>query len=1093
MAERSEVSSNTVLSSKSTSDTVQPSKSRSNTVQTSKSRSDTKVETDTRTGAGVNRLSETTQKVSLKEGSSSQTKIASKSSTPKTGKIRSQSGGKSGTKKSTNNTKRPGKVSSKGNLSRETSSASRQTDPGKEKENVADRKEEEPTETGVKREPTQSSLAIAAVSQENSSEENGKSTQEPKAEGVDEEEAFKNDGTSLVNENQEMQKGSDSPDEAVQKEVVEKKKKFDIREFTERMGELSAKFLEDKFTRIDDNYPVDELISLITEVNDAIDHYKKHTLAAQQQLETLRDRMQEVRENIHNSVQIRAFEVRKEREPTLEQKELAAKLAKINAEVAHANVELARLVKMAAETETLALEAVESAENAAEEAEQARAEIEWRERKEAERKIEEEKRIEEERKRKEHEQKLEAERVKKQEQEWKRREAVAAPVGGQEWDNWPTHVLEISGSPESDAIGCIVRGDPAHFDPGRVTCVYVNQLESSFVFEQNDELVSPILSLEPGDPEDSLQSTICVAIPFVATRSSMHSREPVIKIEMNGEWKDVLTREVSFDDYKEKRFAQAEISEFTTVAVVTRFKRDYVTLSKKTSKISFSADQRVSFMTPRSSFNNKELLMLQVQPVDSNSLNDLKNRDKSMNGLLNSSPLVTTKWKRTTFNNTVTITVPCPPNPAKAKKLAAVRAAKEAKMTQPVRNNPVPLDMQDEEPKKKRKPQKQLQSQQQQEQEEEMTVRRTETRWYMGIYGGSDDDENDNLYLFHQFPSGRWAHIPDVNIQNVKLDVLQFQLDHPVERFVILRTRTNVDEEMAQHMVTTLEAALAMRTVQVILKQRSDDPFQAIAEVVTSSRVERTVNQLEEDGYKEGPDRSPDVTVCEGDIIEIGFRGNIHHSRDVTLEIPFNSNMPDSIRFTLSEVDRYLQRNFPLFRGFVQFYRKHPIRKKHNSRSKYHQRPDEDEVPLEPEPVHYQRELLTELMVKIPKYHVRSNPVPATAKFKIVNKSDPVDEDLVRYLAESLGDEWFKLAHQLNICHSRIQAIIRNAQAQDQTEDFAKYQMIMTWLKRAPKASNKIDTLTTALVRSGRYDLADDLRLRQQKFQEMHKGREICT
>lgn len=64
---------------------------------------------------------------------------------------------------------------------------------------------------------------------------------------------------------------------------------------------------------------------------------------------------------------------------------------------------------------------------------------------------------------------------------------------------------------------------------------------------------------------------------------------------------------------QEKRFAQAEISQYTTVAVVTRFKRDYVSLSKRTSKIVFSADQRVSFTAPKSSFNNKGLLMLQVR------------------------------------------------------------------------------------------------------------------------------------------------------------------------------------------------------------------------------------------------------------------------------------------------------------------------------------------------------------------------------------------------------------------------------------------------------------------------------------------------
>ena len=70
-----------------------------------------------------------------------------------------------------------------------------------------------------------------------------------------------------------------------------------------------------------------------------------------------------------------------------------------------------------------------------------------------------------------------------------------------------------------------------------------------------------------------------------------------------------------------------------------------------------------------------------------------------------------------TFFKNLQVTLPCPPNPAKAKKAAAIRAAKEAKMKNPAGHRMADL----EESRKK-------------EDKHDKNV----NRWYMGEYGTNE-------------------------------------------------------------------------------------------------------------------------------------------------------------------------------------------------------------------------------------------------------------------------------------------------------------------------------------------------------------------
>ena len=77
------------------------------------------------------------------------------------------------------------------------------------------------------------------------------------------------------------------------------------------------------------------------------------------------------------------------------------------------------------------------------------------------------------------------------------------------------------------------------------------------------------------------------------------------------------------------------------------------------------------------------------------------------------------------------VTMPCPSNPAKARKMALIRKLKEEKMNQPHYKVPVEFDDKKEKGKKKK-----------QEKAEEFVSIRSQPKWYMGDYAASDGNHS---------------------------------------------------------------------------------------------------------------------------------------------------------------------------------------------------------------------------------------------------------------------------------------------------------------------------------------------------------------
>jgi Death domain len=65
-----------------------------------------------------------------------------------------------------------------------------------------------------------------------------------------------------------------------------------------------------------------------------------------------------------------------------------------------------------------------------------------------------------------------------------------------------------------------------------------------------------------------------------------------------------------------------------------------------------------------------------------------------------------------------------------------------------------------------------------------------------------------------------------------------------------------------------------------------------------------------------------------------------------------------------------------------------------------------------------------------------------------------VDIDLLRYLANEIGNEWRHLAHSLGIRRVRLQAILRNNGTNESQQTV--YEMLVSWMKKLPRAVNKV-------------------------------------
>uniref|UniRef100_A0A0B7AXY5 Uncharacterized protein n=3 Tax=Arion vulgaris TaxID=1028688 RepID=A0A0B7AXY5_9EUPU len=627
---------------------------------------------------------------------------------------------------------------------------------------------------------------------------------------------------------------------------------FNVKEFNTNVAEFTRTLDDPRFCQVDSEYPVEDLVSLVNMVTKTVNDYNSDT---QMQLTDLRQTMKTIKESLHFSVTRQALDLKADDDnQTQEERELYAKLTHLNAVLAQASADVTEAIRLAAEAETTAVKANIAAERARSEAKRIAEEAEKKEKAENIRKKNERKRQEEEQRQKEEQEKRAQEEKRRIEEEWKRMEAIQTGRAGHAYETWQPIEYEYTNKDGETEITCIARAQPGSFDKHDVIFQVSNEKEELVTYQPNEELISNVVDLTSANGEVELKNPIYVAIPHVLSRSGALSREAVVKAMFEGEWKDLPTRDVTFDNHK-------------------------------------------------------------VHPIDSATFHEFRTRQPNGKRLLTCSSVVHTQWESNYFGKPIEVTVSCPPNPAKAKKMALARKLKDEKMKNPPKN-PNPIEEQEKE-KEKENARKRMQ-----EFSETENGPAKVTKWYMGEYGHSEDDETDRLHFVYMM-GGKWLLGQDVVIKQLKVDVLHFRLEFPVERFMVLRTRTSLEEDAVAPMAASLNDFLGKRFVEVVVRQKFDNPCEVALQVTPVSRLDAVVKQLAQKGFESGPAPSHMISLQEGDMVEVGFAGNIECTDQLPEQLIYKSNIATVTYFTVKEENKFRQKEQEFYSGLIQLTRRY--------------------------------------------------------------------------------------------------------------------------------------------------------------------------
>ena len=85
---------------------------------------------------------------------------------------------------------------------------------------------------------------------------------------------------------------------------------FTIEKFNHNMDDFVETFASDKYMHVTDNYPVEELVSVVGNVRSSVEEFKQQTVSSQRHLEELSETMRRVKEKIQMNIQKKSSIIR---------------------------------------------------------------------------------------------------------------------------------------------------------------------------------------------------------------------------------------------------------------------------------------------------------------------------------------------------------------------------------------------------------------------------------------------------------------------------------------------------------------------------------------------------------------------------------------------------------------------------------------------------------------------------------------------------------------------------------------------------------------------------------------------------------------
>ncbi|CAM4667531.1 unnamed protein product [Lepidochelys kempii] len=592
-------------------------------------------------------------------------------------------------------------------------------------------------------------------------------------------------------------------------------------------------------------------------------------------------------------------------------------------------------------------------------------------------------------------------------------------------------LAEVSGNIEPE-VACYITAPSITLE--NLVCRIINDM-SSLVVEDSEALVSNVISVACLDQGKLIPFPINIAIPFTA-RYRGNYRDIMVKVT-NMNFQSSYLTPISFDGYQGNQkgtFAEVKICQLGIFSVVSCLKKETFTIPKKGLSQKLSMDSRISFYYPPETFSSPVTMQLKVQPIEPSLVSILKAKYDMYHAVVSTSPLVHIQHPSSQpFNKSVSVILPCPPNPEKKRSGDATEHGRASSAT----------------------------------------VTRVTTAYHLWAMSASVRKHGENLgeslkVLGYRSKEEEWVVFDDVIVRNARNGLVSFEVDEYLESFIVIRLSFAMDNTHLVLFMQALEEAIRSTMANVVLYRKKENPHKIVVSLVLSKELNWELQNLHEEGYFGPPEPTQQFQLREGEQIHFRFSGNIFASDDgknfgKAYRLTFHSQRKPRLELQLQEVDEFGNYSSPHYKGTAVFYKmsRETIAKKWDQ-------------PLLPDDYQDQSPLC-KLALTLPK-HEKSINRPQSTKRISTDSSEALWDNLLYWLAEELSeDNASLLSLHLPIRRSTLQ-LVRLKCPDNLTHQI--YELLCFWKKNLPRSADKQRLLSRYLRKSGRSDLSEELRFK---------------
>ncbi|XP_041038759.1 death domain-containing protein 1 [Carcharodon carcharias] len=424
----------------------------------------------------------------------------------------------------------------------------------------------------------------------------------------------------------------------------------------------------------------------------------------------------------------------------------------------------------------------------------------------------------------------------------------------------------------------------------KLSCRIIND-RSSMVVSDGEELVSNVISIGCTDSRIKIPFPVRVAIPFTA-RYQGHYRDIMVKVSdatPHSSYMSPISLERMSNGHKGS-CAEVKIYKLGIFSVVSCLRKETFTIPRKGLTLKLSMDSRIALTYLPGSFSVPVVVQSKVQPIDSTLLSGMKSRQDIYHPIISTSPLVHIKHPSTQqFRKSITVTLPCPPNPDK-KRLGdetdharAATAMVQRGLSHRIRLMSAPVKKHGEAINESLK-----------------------------LLGFNSKDEE-------------WLVMDNIAVKDVQNGLVAFEIAEHLDRFIVLRFSSSVDNSCLIPFIHDLEEAIQFTMVNVIMYHKRDNFHHIVVQMVPSKDLQWELVKLREEGYRGPPEPSEEFPMREGEQLSLKLSGNIKSlgGGDGGQRYPliFHSQRKARLELDLTEVDEFGNYCSPHYKGMAIFYK----------------------------------------------------------------------------------------------------------------------------------------------------------------------------